>query len=286
MEHRRIIKKGPVTLATREDGSMDPASASSQGLFLADTRFLSRFQVRLNEVEPLLLGSSEEILFESSYLRTNPPLGNIPAHGIGLLQRNTIEVGMVRIQLTVSNWTLLPLEFELSIEVDADFFDSFEARGVRRLQRGELEDPFATERTIELRYLGLDDVTRITHISVDPPMTRFDDGWMYWAMTLEVAERKELELQITMVEEAPDGAYPVPSAAMAEASKPPWFDDATTISVSSGAAQAIVRRSLDDLQVLLTEYEGVWVPMAGLLRFAVPFGRDCCAVDQPVRGPR
>ena len=79
MEHRRIIKRGPVVVATREDGSMDPSSASSQGLFLADTRYLSKFQICIGGTQPVLLGSSEEILFQASYLHTNADLNDIPA---------------------------------------------------------------------------------------------------------------------------------------------------------------------------------------------------------------
>src|SRR5947209_4844959 len=160
VQHRRIIKQGPVVVATNEDGSMDPSSASSQGLFLADTRYLSLFQVRINGESPVLLGSSEEDLFQASYLHTNPPLADIPARAVGVLQRNTIHGGRVQIEVTIANWSLKPVECELSIEIDCDFFDSFEARGVKRLKRGELKEPSVTRHSVELEYIGLDNVTR------------------------------------------------------------------------------------------------------------------------------
>ena len=52
VQHRRIIKRGPVVVATNEDGSMDPASSASQGLFLADTRYLSTFQALHRRTNP------------------------------------------------------------------------------------------------------------------------------------------------------------------------------------------------------------------------------------------
>src|SRR5947209_17742087 len=135
MQHRRIIKQGPVVLATAEDGSMDPSAAASQGLFLADTRYLSTFKLRLNGSEPVILGSTEEILFQSSYLLTNSTLDEIPERGIGLLRHSSINDGKVQIDLTVANWAATPIKVELTLELDSDFYDSFEARGVKRPHR-------------------------------------------------------------------------------------------------------------------------------------------------------
>jgi hypothetical protein len=110
---------------------MDPSSPSSQGLFLADTRFLSRFQLRINDQEPVLLGSSEENLFGAPYLHTNPTLTDIPQRALGIFQHNRISEGLVRIEMTVANWGLEPANCQLSIEVDSGFFDS-SARQIRR----------------------------------------------------------------------------------------------------------------------------------------------------------
>jgi hypothetical protein len=121
VQHRRIIKRGPVVFATREDGSMDPSSASSQGLFLADTRYLSIFQIRIDDEPPILLGSSEEILFQASFLHTNAALPDVAARGLGVLQRNLIDQEAVKVEVTLANWALRPVEVELSFEMDSDF---------------------------------------------------------------------------------------------------------------------------------------------------------------------
>ena len=72
MEHRRIIKLGAVVVATHEDGSIDPTGPFSQGLFVGDTRFLSRFRIYLDGLAPSLMGSGEETLYQAGYLQTNP----------------------------------------------------------------------------------------------------------------------------------------------------------------------------------------------------------------------
>ena len=275
MQHRRIIKQGPVVLATEESGCIDPSASSTQGLFLGDTRFLSRFRIRVNGLDPLLLGSTEETLFQSSYLCTNQALANIPARGIGILQRNTIAEGTVQIQLTLANWALKPLEFELSIEVAADFFDSFEARGVKRLRRGETKEPKVTPNRIDLKYIGLDQVTRTTMISVQPDMVRFADNQLYFDLQLQENERKAIQLNFKLAEHAPEGTSLEPKPEIARIPKPEWFDQAARVTTDNNLVQSIIQRSIDDMEVLLTEWRGLWVPAAGLPRFSVPFGRDC-----------
>jgi hypothetical protein len=109
MEHRRIIKHGAVVVATQEDGSIDPTGPFSQGLFVGDTRFLSRFRIYLDGLAPSLMGSGEETLYQAGYLQTNPALPHVPARSFGLVQRTAIENGVVTITLAVRNMTVNPL---------------------------------------------------------------------------------------------------------------------------------------------------------------------------------
>jgi len=274
VEQRRIIKHGPVVLATQEDGSIDPAGPSTQGLFLADTRYLSRLRVKLNDLPPVFMGSSEEILFEAAYLLTNPDLSGIPARAVGILWHNKIVSGVVHIDIRVVNWSLHKVKLDLSIEVDSDFYDSFEARGVVRLKRGELFPPKADDHCVELRYQGLDRVTRTTKIASETPISRWEEHTMHFALDLGGGAEELVALTVTPHEEAaPDvdlGAEP----SVESVSAPEWFQESTTLTTDNSLAETILHRSIDDLQVLLTEYLGHYVPDAGLPRFAVPFGRD------------
>jgi glycogen debranching enzyme len=253
---------------------MDPSSTASQGLFLADTRYLSTFQIYLNGERPILMASSEEILFQSHVIFTNPVLGDIPERGLGLVQLNTIGEEAVKITVTVVNWALKDVSMDLAIEVGSDFFDSFEARGVKRMRRGDLRPPVANNDGVELTYVGLDDVTRTTRITVKPDMEGYQDGRMHFPIGLKNGERTQIELELRMIEKAPEGVSLQPQPEIARAPKPPWFDDCTVFTTSNVLINGIIQRSIDDLQVLLTEFDDAWVPAAGLPRFSVPFGRD------------
>jgi glycogen debranching enzyme len=278
MQHRRIIKRGPIVLATDENGCIDPSGTSSQGLFLGDTRFLSLFHIRLDDLDPVLLGSSEESLFHASYLHTNPMLSGLPARAIGVLQHNEIEDGTVSIALTLVNWTQNPVGFEISIEIAADFFDSFEARGVMRPKRGELMMPEATSDSLLLRYIGLDEICSSTEVAVTPTMDRFEGQRMYFPITLGANKRTTVRLELTMATAAvdgdSDGAQLGGGPVLGGRGKPDWFEEHSRIATSHAAVEAVLHRSIDDLEILLTEFHDAWVPVAGLPRFAVPFGRD------------
>ena len=96
MERRRIIKQGGVVCATHEDGSIDPGGKSSMGLFVGDTRFLSRFQLYIDGLSPNLLGSTEEEMHQAAFFHTNPDLTDLPTRSLGLLQRISIENSWMR----------------------------------------------------------------------------------------------------------------------------------------------------------------------------------------------
>jgi glycogen debranching enzyme len=220
------------------------------------------------------MGSSEEVLFEAAFIFTNPQLGDIPARGLGIMQHNAINEDTVSIKLTILNWALQPVDFDLQVDLDSDFFDSFEARGVKRLHRGEILAPSASPDSLELHYLGLDNVTRITHINISPPYKERDDRTLHFDVSLEPDERLDVSFEIRMAEHAPEGVSLQPAPEVTRNPKPPWFDDSTRITTGNEDVDQIIRRSVDDLEVLMTHWEDGWVPAAGLPRFAVPFGRD------------
>src|SRR5436305_3903161 len=197
MEHRRIIKQGAIVFATHEDGSIDPIGSFSQGLFVGDTRFLSHFKIYLNGLKPQLMGSSEEELHRSGFLHTNPDLTGVPARSIGVAQRNSIEDGVVTIWLLLSNRTVQQVDFDLSIELDADFYDSFETRGVKRQKRGRTFDVETTNSSLKMQYVGLDGARRSTQVEIDPAMDRMENDRLIFPVSLGPDAISTITLKIT-----------------------------------------------------------------------------------------
>src|SRR5215831_12369007 len=55
---RRALKHGDTFIVVDSHGDIGASPGGSDGLFHADTRFLSHLELRLNGVQPLLLGSN------------------------------------------------------------------------------------------------------------------------------------------------------------------------------------------------------------------------------------
>src|SRR5437868_11444282 len=55
---RRTLKHGDTFIVVDSHGDIGASAGGADGLFHCDTRFLSRLEVLLNDVQPLLLGSN------------------------------------------------------------------------------------------------------------------------------------------------------------------------------------------------------------------------------------
>src|SRR5947208_6382032 len=55
---RRTLKHGDTFVVLDSHGDIGASAGGADGLFHADTRFLSHLELRINDAEPLLLGSN------------------------------------------------------------------------------------------------------------------------------------------------------------------------------------------------------------------------------------
>jgi glycogen debranching enzyme len=105
-------------------------------------------------------------------------------------------------------------------------------------------------------------------------MDRWEKGRVVFPISLEPGGRHIMTLTVTCQTEVPEGSERVYGPESSGTLQPEWFESATTIAISNPLINQIVRRSVEDLRILLTEFPDLWVPAAGLPRFPVPFGRD------------
>src|SRR5262245_27466062 len=166
---RRALKHGDTFIVVDSHGDMGASAGGSDGLFHADTRFLSHLELRLNPVQPLLLGSN--MRDDNTLLAvdlTNPDLyvGNRI-----VLEKDLVHVartiflwrGTAYQRIAVRNHGLQPVEIALSLHFGNDFADLFEVRGERRPRRGATSRTvIGGDRQVLLSYKGLDDAWRRT----------------------------------------------------------------------------------------------------------------------------
>src|SRR5262249_21692266 len=148
----------------------------TDGLYHADTRFLSHLELSLNGGQPLLLGSN--VRDDNTLLAvdlTNPDYYDGAGAQI-VLQKDILHIartiflwqGTAYQRLAVRNHGDRPLALQISISFDSDFADLFEVRGLQRPRRGIVSRNVIAPDQAQLSYLGLDNVTRRTVLSFDP----------------------------------------------------------------------------------------------------------------------
>jgi glycogen debranching enzyme len=103
------------------DDRGDIASETS-GFFALDTRFLSRLVLRVDGSRPLLLSSGRVHHFSAAFFLRNANTGVLPHDALSIARERFVGTGMQE-RIEVRNVSMTRLEFELSVELEADFAD-------------------------------------------------------------------------------------------------------------------------------------------------------------------
>ena len=143
-------------------------SIGADGLFQDDIRILSRLTLRVSGAVPELLSGTigrDNVVF-SAHL-TNPTFRDrsgrlVPPSQMAIHRRRLLWNRTLYEVLHVRNYSHEAILADLEIDVDADFRDVFEIRGMARLRRGEVLPPHYAGNSLTLGYRGLDGETRRT----------------------------------------------------------------------------------------------------------------------------
>ncbi|MBW8270405.1 amylo-alpha-1,6-glucosidase [Caldovatus aquaticus] len=269
-------------------GDMQALHPTAEGLFHADTRYLSRLALRIGNERPLLLSSSvsEDNALLSVNL-TNPdmvPCGTtqLPRDTLYLRRVMALGEGVLRERLTLRNFGSVEVACELALGYAADFADIFEVRGGRRPRRGESLPPEATEEGgAVLGYRGLDGVTRRTRLDFVPrPDAHRLGSEARWTLRLPPGGQQVIEIVIRCSAGA-EAAPPPPEAPTLEAlisGHRAWSErrqrETAHFHTSNESFNDWVNRSRADLDMLTTDTPEGPFPYAGIPWFSSPFGRD------------
>jgi glycogen debranching enzyme len=95
-----------------------------EGLFTEDTRFLSRLRLTINGERPLLLSSDKIEYFSAAFFMRNPLAGGLKQDALSIRRERFVGEGM-QDAIVVQNQSMERIEFDLELEVGADFADIF-----------------------------------------------------------------------------------------------------------------------------------------------------------------
>jgi glycogen debranching enzyme len=278
---RQTLKHDDTFLVIDAHGDIGAASGTSDGLYHRDTRFLSRLELRINGLQPLLLGSNmreDNAVFIADL--SNPDM--FSSDRTLVLEKDTVHVNRSSFvwrdaffqRISLRNHGAQRVELAVSISFAGDFADVFEVRGMRRARRGTFSSRLHPPHEAMLSYLGLDDFIRMTSVYFDPPPTRLSEREATYLVTLTAHETMALCVAVRCNPTALKPAPFVRSLLHANRELRQAAQGAAVVETSNPVFDAILRRSMADLAMLKTETPQGPYPCAGTPWYATTFGRD------------
>jgi glycogen debranching enzyme len=278
---RRTLKHNDTFLVIDAHGDIGAAAGTSDGLFHRDTRFLSRLELRVNGMQPLLLGSNvreDNAVFTVDL--TNPDMFSMER--VVVLEKDTLHINRSIFvwhdtlfqRLSLRNHGAKRVELLISIAFSADFADVFEVRGMRRARRGAFSTRLNGPHEALLSYLGLDDFLRITSVYFDPVPTRLAEREARYQVTLTAHETMSFCIAVRCNPKTPRPAPFVRSLLYAHRELRQAAQGAAVVQTSNPLFDKILRRSMADLAMLKTQTPQGPYPYAGTPWYSTTFGRD------------
>lgn len=274
------LKYGDTFIMLDARGDIAAVAGQSGGLFHLDTRYLSRLELLVNGVPPLLLGS---------YMRddntalvvdlTNP---DIVSGQRLLLERDSVHILRTAFlwrdtayqQLGLRNYGDNAVQLQLSLRFDNDFADLFEVRGAHRERRGSASAKLRGDDQVVLTYHGLDAKVRRTTLTFDPPPQRLTTDSAHYDFRLKPGETRPISIAVScdaaMVRPQPfQGSLFAACRELRRMSR-----GRTTVETSNERFNEMLCRSAADLAMLMTDTPQGRYPYAGIPWFSTTFGRD------------
>ncbi|MGO9702321.1 MAG: glycogen debranching N-terminal domain-containing protein [Xanthobacteraceae bacterium] len=276
----RTLKHNDAFVVCDNNGDIGAATATTDGLFYRDTRFLARLQLLVNDAPPLLLGSN--LRDDNAALAvdlTNPDL--ISDQQV-VLEKDTVHIlrtiflwrDTAYQRLCVRNYGNQTIHVRLSILFANDFADLFEVRGTHRERRGTQTAQLRGNDQVLLNYHGLDDRLRRTTLTFDPPPTRLAADSAVYELRLAPGQARPLFLAAGCNEAE---VRPTPFLHALIRSRRELREATrgrTSAETSNELFNEMLCRSAADLEMLMTDTPEGRYPYAGIPWFSTTFGRD------------
>jgi glycogen debranching enzyme len=271
------ILDGTTFVVSDRRGDIDAAPDQPHGLFFRDTRFLSRWQLRVNGGPVDLLSVDDSEYFSAQFFLA-PPTGTIYRNPyLSVIRQRSVGDGLHE-DLIVANHAGEPATVELVLDVDADFADLFEVKDAQ--PKKGVTTKSVSGGALVLRYEREGFVRRTT---VTPSAEAIVDE-RGLTFRLELAPHSEWQ---TCIEVVPDDGTevrdkhrhgsryrPVPNMRQ---SLEDWVAHAPRLDTDWDPLVHLYERSLVDLAALrffVDADQTRSVPAAGLPWFMALFGRD------------
>jgi glycogen debranching enzyme len=273
----QTIKHEGAFLLSDRYGDVEQDSAAALGLYFRDTRFLSRWELRVDGRRPLYL-HAETARNYSMLVETNVPEevhwkgGRRRVENLQISRHRWLTDGF-RETIKLQNFGSAERTLRLDLTFGADFLDLFEVRGMVRNERGKLLEPEVGAAGVTLAYDGRDGVRRATEIGFEPAPDSLDAARATW--TVSIPAKGSLQLSLAVRPTAGEIAPPALSYEELGKEYSAWRKRCTRFRVSNSQLQRYLDRAISDLRMMQTaDDDGLPALDAGVPWFSTLFGRD------------
>lgn len=286
----RTIKNNHLYLVDDSNGEISYQNDSGFGLYNLDTRFLSRYEIRINGTEPVCLLSSTELGYLSTLVYTNGQMEGRNIDGAPCrileetvqLKRESVLNGALVEKYLVVSYNIEPVQIEVSLQFDADFQDIFEIRHLVPQLKRVLNPPRRENNDTLLFSYHKDQADYETRILFKDVIPEFREPTVVvYKKLLFPLERFEFNIEIRPIkkqERESIGVVEVKSyeniVDMVQASNRIWQEEATEFTSDNEDFTEMMDRSQKDIRMLLTVWDNQTYVAAGIPWYVSLFGRD------------
>ena len=278
---RRALKHDDTFVVLDSHGDIGASAGGPDGLFNADTRYLARLELLLNDVQPLLLGSN--LRDDNSSLTVDLTNPDVFRNGQIVLRKDMLHIvrtiflwrGTAYQRIGLQNHGERSASFNLSLLFDNDFADLFEVRGEQRQRRGVGTSRAISPADVLFEYTGLDEQHRSTKLYFDPPPSHLAVSRATYH--LELAPQQATSLFVAVSCNTPATQKPAPFFRGLLAHRREMRQStagAATIETSNNIFNEVLCQASADLNMLMTETPEGRYPYAGIPWYSTTFGRD------------
>ena len=256
----------------------DVASEFPHGLFVFDTRVLSRWELRLNghRLEPLTVEVRNP--FGATFVGRSAPRSGHADADVVVFRHRDIGDGL-RERIVITNHGLAPVPVALDLTCDVDFADLFEVKESRVLRRGEHSQEVVAEG-LRFRHRHEGRTKEVVVRSSVPGGV--EPGLLSWTETLGPSAEWEVCIEVSAAVNGiglrprfvcgghDSDTVPVQRLARWRARLP----DVTTDDPALSEAMARTEEDLGALRIFDPEHPELPILAAGAPWFMTVFGRD------------
>jgi glycogen debranching enzyme len=278
---RRALKHDDTFAVLDSHGDIGASAGGPDGLFNADTRYLARLELVLDEVQPLLLGSN--MRDDNTALTVDLTNPDVYRGGRIVLQKDMLHIVRTIFLWRATGYQRIGLQnhgdrtasFDLTLLFDNDFADLFEVRGERRPRRGIGSSKLLGPADVLLEYSGLDGKSRNTALHFDPKPTRLAVGEATYHFDLAPQETTSLFVAVSCNKPVMHKPAPFFRGLLARGRETRQSTlGAASIETSNNIFNEVLCQSMADLNMLMTETPQGRYPYAGIPWYSTTFGRD------------